>query len=241
MHFSQARKKYNPRATIKIQGHTTVPRPSLCVLGIYFDPKLNLGAHIKQVQLKASTQMQSISRLTQSICGPTFHWAKLIYSSIVRLALTYGSPIWAQTGQSGKIPERLIKLLRSIQRKSLKVVTDAYKSTSGKVLEHESSTLTIEIYLRQRRLQYLGLSMNQLVHRAIVAARRNIKLPSRGRVLNHIQRRHWWGRMEKKIRKNYDQKWPKRHDEGGSIPREGGFLVKNNPEPMLWTTRSSRP
>lgn len=57
MHFSRARKRHNLKATIEIQGHTTGPQPSRRVLGIYFDPKLNRGAHVNSLQLRAELQV----------------------------------------------------------------------------------------------------------------------------------------------------------------------------------------
>ncbi|KAI0998445.1 hypothetical protein K3495_g9750, partial [Podosphaera aphanis] len=72
MHFTRARKRHNLQATVDIQGHLTSPQSSLRILGIYLDPKLHWGAHVKKVQQKSHTQMQSISRLAQSTWGATF-------------------------------------------------------------------------------------------------------------------------------------------------------------------------
>ena len=47
--------------------------------------------------------------------------------------------------------------------------------TSSRMLEHETSTLPIEIYLKQRRLQYTGLSNNLPIQQTISTARRKIK------------------------------------------------------------------
>ena len=71
--------------------------------------------------------------------------SKLLYSSMVRLALTYGSSIWAEAGPTGKKPESIVKFLRRIKRKCLKLVAGAYNSTSSRTLEHESSVFPIEI------------------------------------------------------------------------------------------------
>ena len=190
MHFTRARKRrHNLEAKINIQGHITGPQSCLRVLGIYFDPKLNWGAHVKKVQEKSNNQVQALSRLAQSTWGATFKKSKLLYSTIVRPALTYGSPIWAMVGPSGKIPERIVKPLRSIQRKCLKIVTGAYNSTSSRVLEHESSVLPIEIYLKQRRIQHTGLTEELPVRQAIKSACNKIKLPASGRGKMHAMKR----------------------------------------------------
>ena len=100
-----------------------------------------------------------------------------MYNAVVRPAVTYRSPIGAEPGIAGKIPERVIKPLRSIQRKCLKIVTGAFNSTSSKVLEDETSTLPMEIYLKQRRVQHAGLSESLPVQDTISSACRKIKQP----------------------------------------------------------------
>ncbi|KAI0998084.1 hypothetical protein K3495_g10107 [Podosphaera aphanis] len=179
MHFTRARKRHKLEAKVSIQGHLTLPQSSLRVLGIYFDPKLRWGAHIKKVQQKSHTQVQSISRLSQSSWGATFTKSKLLYSTIMRSALTYGSSIWAEAGPAGKIPERIVKPL-SIQKKCLKLVTGAYNSTSSRALEHESSVLPIEIYLKQRKDKHAGLSGKTSVQETISLACAKVKLPVMG-------------------------------------------------------------
>ena len=197
MHFSRARKRHNVQATLHIQGYLAKPQTSLRVLGIHLDPKLNWGAHIKIIQLKVEPQIQALGRLAQSTWGATFHKAKLVYNAVVRPAVTYGSPIWAEPGIAGKIPERVIKPLRSIQRRCLKIVTGAYNSTSSKVLDHETSTLPKEIYLKQRRVQHAGILKSLPVRDTISWACRKIKQSKAGRKDARIRTRiHYlaqWG------------------------------------------------
>ncbi|KAI1002379.1 hypothetical protein K3495_g5821 [Podosphaera aphanis] len=87
----------------------------------------------------------------------------------------YGSPIWAETGTSGNIPEKIVKPLRCIQSKCLQKVTGAYKSTSIRVLEHETSTLLVEIYLKKSRVQHAGLAQNLPIQKTIENSCRKIR------------------------------------------------------------------
>ncbi|KAI0996113.1 hypothetical protein K3495_g12068 [Podosphaera aphanis] len=181
IHFSRARKKQNLAATVSIQGHLANPQASLRILGIHLDPKLKWGAHVKQVEEKAGVQMQAISRLTQSTWGARFKKAKLIYSAIVRPALTYGSSIWAEYRKTGNTPEKIVKPLMSIQRRCLLKLTGAYKSTCTGVLGHETSILPMEIYLKHRRVQHAGLTHNLPVQKTIEKTGRMIRQQGKGK------------------------------------------------------------
>ncbi|KAI1002561.1 hypothetical protein K3495_g5637 [Podosphaera aphanis] len=111
----------------------------------------------------------------------------LIYNAIVKPALISRSPIWAETGTRDNIPERIVNPLRSIQRKHLKLGIGAYKSTSSRVLEHESSVFPIEIYPKQRRVQQAGLSDKLPVEQTILSVCSKIKLPASEREIPHVR------------------------------------------------------
>ena len=107
----------------------------------------------------------------------------------MRPAVTYGSQIWAGAGHGGKIPEKIVKTLRSVQRKCLKQITGAYKSTSSRVLEHETSILPIELYLKQRRVQHVGISEKLPVRRTILLARNRIEQSIRRKENIYVKKR----------------------------------------------------
>lgn len=181
MHFSRARKRHNLTAPMVIQTHIQKPQDSLRILGIQFDPKLNWDSHIKSINLKTAAHLQVMRRLTQSTWGANFQKSRLLYNALVRPALTYGSAVWSEAGPKGQIPERIVKPLRSLQRKCLKLITGAYNSTSSRVLEHETSTLPIEIYLKQRRIHHAGSCEKRPAQQTLKYAMENIKLSACGR------------------------------------------------------------
>ena len=131
-------------------------------------------------------------------------------NAVVRPAVTYGSQIWTEPGMAGKIPERVIKPPRSIQKRCLEIITGAYNSTSSKVLEHETSTLPTQIYLKQRAVQYVGLSKSLPVQDTISSACRKIKQPRAGRqdarVLTRTLDIAEWGQTCRNIEKKERQK-----------------------------------
>lgn len=73
MHYSRATKRHNLQASLQIQGHYTNPGTSTRILGLYLDPKLYWGAHIKKTEQRAGTHMRSITSLTHSTWWATFH------------------------------------------------------------------------------------------------------------------------------------------------------------------------
>lgn len=181
IHFTRKRKKHNLKATVHIQGCETKPVASLRLLGVFLDPKLKWGAHIKQIQQKAITQTQSLTRLTHSTWGATFDKAKIVYDVVVRTAITYGGQVWAQPDKRGQVPSSLTKPIQAIQTKCLRTITGAYKSTSTRVLHHETATLPIDLYLKQLRIQYAHSSLGNPVQRTITRATEKIRETYRGR------------------------------------------------------------
>ena len=100
------------------------------------------------------TQTNALLRTTTSTWGATFTCARQIYSAVVRPTLTYGAAIWHSpsppvTGSSGRNHRTKgpAAKLTSIQNKCLRVVAGAYRATPVSVLESETYTPPLDIYL----------------------------------------------------------------------------------------------
>ena len=127
----------------------------------------------------------------------------------LRPALTYGSVIWSEAGPKGHIPERIVKPLSSLQRKCLKLITGAYNSTSSKVLEHETSILPIEIYLKQRRIHHARSGEKRPAQQTLLSALKRINLFACGRngvrANNKRNHRAEWSRIGGKEENTWKQ------------------------------------
>ncbi|KAI1004900.1 hypothetical protein K3495_g3316 [Podosphaera aphanis] len=112
----------------------------------------------------------------------------------------------------------------------------AYKPTSSRVLEHETSVLPTELYLKQRRFQHAGLSDKLPVRETITSACNRIKLPVQERDDIHDMNRsdnvaEWiriCGREEKPSRQKvavkkaafqeWKNSWTRQKNSGHSTP-----------------------
>jgi hypothetical protein len=193
IHLSRNPKRFNMQAQLQLGTVTKAPTPTIRVLGVWLDPRLRWGAHIKKVQDKMKNQMNALSRTTASTWGATFACARQIYSMVIRPALTYGSAVW-HPPQSGLLIDEGMRpskspaaKLRTIQNKCLRVIAGAYKATPIAVLETETFVPPLNLYLdaklAQFRLRHKESGMEELVKNACASIRGKLRSrrPQRGR------------------------------------------------------------
>src|SRR5436190_4314811 len=172
IHLSRRPKKFNMQAQMQLGSLVKAPTTSVRVLGVWLDPKLRWGEHVKVVLGKMKTQTNALIRTTASTWGATFASARQIYSAVVRPALAFGAAVWhpPQSGrQRGKraLPRGPAARLRSVQNKCLRIVSGAYRATPISVLETETFTPPLDLYLDARlaqfRLRHKESGMEQLL------------------------------------------------------------------------------
>jgi len=154
IHFTRSRRRHNLQATVDIQGFQEGPVPSLRLLGVWIDTKLQWGPHIKKAAEKGQNQMQSLQRLCKSTWGATFQKARHLYTAIVRPAITYGCPVWTQTEMDRGSATRQTKALEGIQNQALRHITGAYKSVSEQVLQNEAEIPPLALYTQDLARQH---------------------------------------------------------------------------------------
>jgi hypothetical protein len=206
IHLAHRPKKFNMQASLQIQGVEQAPKASMRILGVWLDPKLNWGEHVKVVKRKMSTQTNALLRTTASTWGATFTMARQIYSAVVRPALAYGAAVWQpipQRALADREGEHMLKepaaKLASVQNRCLRVVAGAYKATPVAALEVETFTPPLDLHIAANiakfRLRHKQSGMEELVSRACA------------RVRAKIQRRHTPRRTEGECRTQWAEKW----------------------------------
>jgi hypothetical protein len=151
IHFSTATRRFNMAATVRIQDVVKSPAEEVRVLGVWFDSKLKWTAHTKKIKEKMATQVGALARISTSTWGATLTRSRMVYSSVVRPAMTHGAAIWHTPSAK---PKGVAEKLSKIQNKCLRIVTGAYKAVPTRDLETESFLPPFDLYLDGRAAAY---------------------------------------------------------------------------------------
>lgn len=135
------------KASININSTIKRPSPAIRILGVQIDSKLKWGPHLKFIQGKMSTQTLALSRLTTSTWGACFAKAKLLYSAVVRPAITFGSTVWHSPCGAPDNTRKTDKLLSDVQRECLRVVSGGFRATPQPIIEAETNTMPMQLHL----------------------------------------------------------------------------------------------
>jgi hypothetical protein len=172
MHLARNTKQFNMQAPLPLLGVETKPKASLRILGVWLDPRLNCGIHVKEIQKKIKTHINALLRTTASTWRATFVRARQIYNAIIRPAIAYRAAIWytptpTEGPKSSKPAGPAVKLAK-IQNKCLRVIAGAYKATPTSVLETETSIPPLDLYLNKRLANFRFRHKDKLVTEACV-------------------------------------------------------------------------
>jgi hypothetical protein len=94
VHFTKARTKHNHSCPLILPTSTIHPSPSARVLGVILDKKLSWQPHLLRLKSKLATQTNVLSRLTASTWGASLRVSRLLYTAVVRPAITTGCHAW---------------------------------------------------------------------------------------------------------------------------------------------------
>ena len=176
IHFSRASKKFNMQATPRIDGLRREAKDHVRILGVEVDSKLRWGPHINRIHDKYASQSLALSRITASTWGASFKRARIVYSSVIRPALTYGASIWYSPQGTATARKSIDAQLETLQNKSLRTILGAYKAVGGPILEKEAdippiSTTLSKLVANAVKRRYTGKG-HQLIANACEKIRR---------------------------------------------------------------------
>jgi exonuclease III len=147
IHFAKSPRGFNMQASIKISEIEKTAKDHVRVLGVQVDSKLKWRPHIARIEKKFAKQSLAISRISTSTWGASFKMARLVYSSVVRPAITFGASVW-YTPQGIETARKVIdRKLEILQNRSLRTILGAYRAVSTRVLEKEAAIPPISIVL----------------------------------------------------------------------------------------------
>ncbi len=124
-------------------------------------------SHIRAIQKKMITQMLTFSRLTAFTWKACFARVRLIYSSVIKLAIIYESSIWYASHERSNSVNVTTTQFMKMQKIVLRIVSEDFRITSLKILKKETHVQFI--YLHLSHLQ--AVVKNRLIkheHRTLI-------------------------------------------------------------------------
>ncbi len=146
VHFPK-KKRNLPTTPLELPSFTLHPSPHARVLGLILDSKLSWHPHIAHIKSKLRTQTFALTRLTSSTWGAPFSSCRLLYTSIVRPAITYASTAWYSPLGTPYARKYVVKDLMPLQNNCLRAISGAYRATPIRNLEVEVGVPPLGIHL----------------------------------------------------------------------------------------------
>jgi hypothetical protein len=117
------------------------------VLKVQLDIKFKWNSHVKKIHEKMTTQMLALTRLTASTWKVCFKKTRHVYTAIVRSIITYEFSTWHASHERSNSFMKFIKNFIDLQKQSLRIVCDAFKTTFHQLLDVETQISFIELHL----------------------------------------------------------------------------------------------
>ena len=147
MHFTRRRTRHNRAATVQIGSRVIEPSRAMRVLGVWLDPTLCWKGHFDAVAGKMKTQLRALTCLSTSTWGLPLAQARMVYSMVIRPAMTYGALAWHQPRGNRGLNQGPSGALAPFQNQCLRVMTGAYRATPVSTLEAEAYVPPLNLYL----------------------------------------------------------------------------------------------
>lgn len=119
-------------------------------LSVHLGEKLNVDAHCEYLDRKTSKIFAAFRRVSKETWGPDSKTMATICKGAVASIVTYASAAWSDLCTAGNMQK-----LRSLQKKTLSVVSGSYRLAAGSAINVIASTLPIHLQMERTRARYL--------------------------------------------------------------------------------------
>ncbi len=175
MHFTKARTKHNHSCPLILPTSTIHPSPSARVLGVILDKKLSWQPHLLHLKSKLATQTNVFSRLTASTWGASLRVSRLLYTAVVRPAITTGCPAWWAPPSTPFFQKGVGEELQKVENRCRRTVSGAYKATPVRSLQAEVGVAPLPLHMDGRqarfRLRLAESGINMVIEEGIFKVR----------------------------------------------------------------------
>lgn len=127
-------------------------------LGVYLDKKLNFAKHIDETCKKSMKTIRALWPILNKRSTLNLKNKNLIYKSVIRPTLTYGSPIWYKAAKTH------LQKLQIIQNKCLKIINKKHWRYSTQLLHSETGYEMINDFVKQINDKYFENVENSSYH-----------------------------------------------------------------------------
>jgi hypothetical protein len=154
VHFTKVRTKHNTSCPLVLPATTLYPSPSAHVLGVILDKKLSWQPHLQHIKSKLTTQTNVLKRLTASTCGASLQILRLLYSAVVRPAITTGCHAWWAPPDRPFFRKGMGDELQKVESQCLRAVSGAFKATPVRSLQAEVGIAPLPLHIDGRQAQF---------------------------------------------------------------------------------------
>lgn len=136
MHYTRRKNDESPSIVFDDQDGTrrvVKPEPTVRWLGVYFDRKLRFQKHASILAARGENAVSGLTMLANTLRGLSQTHLRHLYLACVSPKILYACPVW-WTGHQYQI-----KPLERVQRRALRLICAAFRTTPIEALKIESS------------------------------------------------------------------------------------------------------
>jgi hypothetical protein len=159
MHLTRNHRRFNMTTIININEIIKKSFISMKVLKVQLDIKFKWNSHVKKIHEKMTTQMLALTRFIASTWRICFKKTRHVYTAIVRSIITYEFSTWHASHERSNSFVKFIKNLIDLQKQSLRIVCDAFKTTFHQLLN------VVLRFLRLLQCEYRYTRIDQQIDR----------------------------------------------------------------------------